>query len=140
MNILVEKSDAFAAFKFFKNCVEKDTSLVIKCLRTYHGGEFTSSEFNEYCKRSGIKIQLTTAYTLQQKRFTERNDRTLMNMVRRMLSKKGIPKTFWLEAVNWAIYVLNRCPTLLVKDATPDKACSGVKPSVEHFQCTCSHS
>ena len=56
-----------------------------------------------------------------------------MNMVRSMLSDKNIPKTFWPEAVNWTIYVLNRCPTLAVKDVTPKEAWSGVKPSVDHF-------
>ena len=55
-------------------------------------------------------------------------------MVRSMLSDKNIPKTFWPEAVNWTIYVLNRCPTLAVKDVTPEEAWSGVKPSVNHFR------
>ena len=57
-----------------------------------------------------------------------------MNLVRSMLSEKKIPKTFWHEVVNWTIYVLNRCPTFAVKDMTPEKVWSGVKPSVEHFR------
>lgn len=57
-----------------------------------------------------------------------------MNMVRSMLSDKNIPKTFWPEAVNWIVYVLNRCPTFAVKDVTPEEAWSGVKPSVDHFR------
>jgi hypothetical protein len=57
-----------------------------------------------------------------------------MNMVRAMLLEKKIPKSFWPEAVHWSIYVLNRCPTLAVKDATPEEAWTGVKPSVEHFR------
>ena len=66
--------------------------------------------------------------------MAERKNRTMMNMVRSMLSNKRIPKSFWLEAVNWSIYVQNRCPTLAVKDITPGEAWSGVKPSVEHFR------
>lgn len=31
-------------------------------------------------------------------------------------------------------YVLNRSPTLAVKNQTPEEAWSGVKPSVEHFR------
>lgn len=57
-----------------------------------------------------------------------------MNMVRCMLSEKGIPKTFWVEVVNWTIFVLNRSPTLFVRNQTPEEAWSGVKPSVEHFR------
>ncbi|CAL8115491.1 unnamed protein product [Prunus armeniaca] len=55
-------------------------------------------------------------------------------MVRSMLSEKKIPKTFWPEAVNWTFYVLIRCPTLAVKNVTPQEAWSGLKPSVEHFR------
>ena len=57
-----------------------------------------------------------------------------MNMVRCMLSEKKIPKAFWPEAVNWTTYVLNRSPTLVVKNQRPEKAWSGCKPSVEHFR------
>lgn len=51
-----------------------------------------------------------------------------------MLSAKKMPKPFWPEAVVWTFYVLNRCPTLAVKDVTPQEAWSGVKPSVAHFR------
>lgn len=51
-----------------------------------------------------------------------------------MLSEKQIPKTFWPEAVNWTIYVLNWSPTLAVKNVTPKEAWSGSKPLVEHFR------
>lgn len=76
---------------------------------------------------------MTAAYT-QQNGFAERKNRTIMNMVRSMLSAKRIPKTFWPEAVNWAVHVLNRCPTLAVKNKTPEEAWSGLKPSVDHFR------
>ena len=134
VNFLVEKSDAFVAFKLFKECVEKESGLVIKCLRTDRGGEFTSGEFNEYCKINGIKRQLTNAYTPQQNDVAERKNRTVMNMVRCLLTEKGIPKTFWPEAVNWSIHVLNRSPTLAVENVTPEEAWSGAKPSVGYFR------
>ncbi|KAM1716757.1 hypothetical protein ACFX11_024686 [Malus domestica] len=55
-------------------------------------------------------------------------------MVRSMLSEKKIPKTFWLEATNWIVHVLNRSPTLAVKNKTPEEAWNGRKPSVEHLR------
>lgn len=131
---LVEKSEAFQSFKYFKNLVEKETGQFIKCLRTDRGGEFNSEKFNEFCKENGIKRQLTTAYTPQQNGVAERKNRTVMNLVRSMLSDKKVPKTFWPEAVNWTMYVLNRCPTFAVRDMTPEEAWSGDKPSVEHFR------
>ena len=134
MYFLVEKSKALNSFKCFKTMVEKEIGLFVKCFRTDRGGEFNSNEFNDFCKQSGIKRQLTTAYTLQQNGVAERKNRIVMNMVRSMLSDKNIHKTFWLEAMNWTIYVLNRCPTLAVKDVTPEEAWSGVKLSVDHFR------
>lgn len=55
-------------------------------------------------------------------------------MVRCILSEKQVPKEFWPEAVNWTVHVLNRCPTLVVKDMTPEEAWCGFKPSVDHFR------
>lgn len=57
-----------------------------------------------------------------------------MNMVRSMLVKKSIPKTFWPEAVNWSVYVLNRSPTFAVKNITPQEAWSKVGRSINHFK------
>ncbi|MCI16405.1 hypothetical protein A2U01_0037547, partial [Trifolium medium] len=57
-----------------------------------------------------------------------------MNMVRCMLKDKNVPKTFWPEAVNWSVHILNRCPTFVVKDITPEEAWSARKPSVSHFK------
>lgn len=132
--LLKEKSEAFNYFKLFKRKVEIETGKNIKCLRTDRGGEYTSNEFSDFCKEEGIRRQLTTAYTPQQNGIAERKNRTVMNMVRSMLSSRKVPKVFWAEAVNWTFYVLNRCPTHAVKDITPQEAWSGVKPNVEHFR------
>jgi hypothetical protein len=51
-----------------------------------------------------------------------------------MLTAKQIPKTFWPEAVNWTVHILNRCPTLAVKNKTPAEMWNGHKPSVDYFR------
>jgi len=131
---LAEKSETLHSFKCFKIMVEKEAEISIKCLRTDRGGEFNSNEFNELCKEHRIKRQLTTAFTPQQNGVAERKNRTMMNTVRSMLSCKSIPKSFWPEAVNWTIYLLNRCPTLAMKNVTHEEAWSGLKPSVSYFR------
>ena len=131
---MVEKSEAFHIFKEFKAFVEKQSGSFIKCLRTDRGGEYNSTEFKEFCKEHGIKRQLTTVYTPQQNGVAERKNRMIMNMVRAVLSEKEVPKNFWPDAVQWANHVLNRSPTTIVKDMTPEEAWSGCKPSVEHFR------
>lgn len=130
---LAAKSEAFDNFKLYKARVEKETGTFIRSFRTDRGREFTSQEFTNFCDENGIHRQLTAAYTPQQNGVAERKNRTIMNMVRSMLHAKQIPKTFWPEAVNWTVHVLNRCPTFAVKNRTPEEAWSGIKPSVDHF-------
>ena len=43
--------------------IEKRTDKSIKCLRTDNGGEFTSVEFEHYCKDEGIVRHKTAVYT-----------------------------------------------------------------------------
>ena len=131
---LMEKSEAYSTFKSFKARVEKETGTYIRRLRTDRGGEFTSQDFTDFCNEHGIQRQLTTAYTPQQNGVAERKNRTIMNMVRSMLTAKQIPKTFWPEAVNWTVHILNRCPTLVVKNKTPAEMWNGHKPSVDYFR------
>ncbi|CAJ2639322.1 unnamed protein product [Trifolium pratense] len=131
---MYEKSEALTMFKKFKALVENECKQAIQCFRTDMGGEYTSSAFNEFCDTHGIRRQLTAAYTPHQNGVSERKNRTIMNMVRCMISEKNVPKSFWPEAVNWAAHILNRSPTFAVKDVTPEEAWSGIKPSVSHFK------
>ncbi|MCO5568687.1 hypothetical protein L7F22_022386 [Adiantum nelumboides] len=59
------KDEAFAKFKEWHVLVEKETGNKLKKLRSDRGGEFTSSEFADYCKQHGIKRHLTTPHTPQ---------------------------------------------------------------------------
>jgi len=122
-------------FKKYKVFVEKKIGDVIWCLKIDRGEEFTSLEFNNLCSMYGVNRQLTTTvYTPQQNEVAERKNRTIINIVCNMLSGKELPKEFWPEVVNWSVYVLNRSPTLAVKDVTPEKAWSAIKPCVDHFR------
>jgi hypothetical protein len=85
---LTEKSESLYVFQCFKKMVEKETGKFINCLRTDRGGEFNSNEFKEFCRHNGIRRQLTTSYTPQQNGVAERKNRTMMNMVRAILSEK----------------------------------------------------
>ena len=61
-------------------------------------------------------------------------------MAKAMLYEKGLPKIFWVEAVNTIVYLLNRCPTKELLNKTLIEAWSGRKPYVRHFKvfgCLC---
>ena len=70
--MLKKKADVFNIFKQFKEMVEKRTGKSIKCLRTINGGEFTSIEFEQYCKDEGIVRHKIVVYTPQQNVVAER--------------------------------------------------------------------
>ena len=53
------KSEVFTIFKTFKTLVEKQSDMLIKCLRSNNGTEYTSNQFLEYCNSSGIVHQYT---------------------------------------------------------------------------------
>ncbi|KAG8478853.1 hypothetical protein CXB51_028662 [Gossypium anomalum] len=86
----------------------KQSGYFIKILRTDRGGEYTSKLFESFCKEHGIIHQLTTAYTPQQNGVAERKNRTILDMARSMVKGKHLPRTFWAEAVQCAVYLLNR--------------------------------
>jgi len=50
----------------YKSFVEKQTNRQIKILRSDHGDEYMSNEFEDLCKKVGVKQELTITYTPQQ--------------------------------------------------------------------------
>ena len=62
---LKNKDEVFQRFKEFKALVENLYEKKIKILRSDNGGEFTSNEFNDFCKEARIKRELTIPYNPQ---------------------------------------------------------------------------
>ena len=96
---LREKSEVFGVFKKFKALVENQNGKRIKVLRSDHGKEYTSREFDRFCEDEGIERQLTVAYSPQQNGVSERKNHTIMEMAISMLKEKGLPNTLWVEDV-----------------------------------------
>ncbi|MCO5550300.1 hypothetical protein L7F22_003783 [Adiantum nelumboides] len=97
-------------------------------------GEFLSENFARWCKSEGIRRQLTTPYTPSQNGVVERKNRTIMEMARTMLAHASLPRSYWAEACNTAVYIQNRSPTHALQDMTPFQAYYGRKPTVSHFR------
>ena len=62
---LKNKSKAFDKFVEFKAQTERECGHYIKVLRSDRGGEYTSNSFVIFCRKHGIKKELTTSYTPQ---------------------------------------------------------------------------
>ena len=61
----------------FKAQVENLSGKRIKILRLDNGGEYTSTEFNDFCKEARIKRELTVPYNPQRNGVVERKNRQL---------------------------------------------------------------
>ncbi|MCO5561557.1 hypothetical protein L7F22_015177 [Adiantum nelumboides] len=119
--------------------VEKEKDLKVKSIRSDRGGEFLSENFApenfaRWCKSEGIRRQLTTPYPSSQNGVVERKNRTIMEMARAMLAHASLPRSYWAEACNTAVYIQNRSPTHALQDMTPFQAYYGRKPTVSHFR------
>lgn len=115
--LMKNKSDSFEKFKEYKAEVEKQIGggASIKILRSDRGGEYLSTEFKEYLKECGIVSQLTPPGTPQWNGVSERRNRTLLDMVRSMMSHADLPISFWGHALETAAFTLNRVPTKKVQ-------------------------
>ncbi|KAL5540923.1 hypothetical protein UlMin_044899 [Ulmus minor] len=89
------KSETFEKFKEFRVETEKQLGKPIKALRSDRVGENLDEEFRSYLTYNGILSQLTAPGTPQQNGVAERSNRTMLDMMRSMLSNSSLPKSFW---------------------------------------------
>ena len=78
IHFLKAKSEVFEKFKEFKALIKNLSDKKIKTLRSDNGREYTSKEFEAFCKDAIIKRELTTPYDPQQNGVAERKNRTIM--------------------------------------------------------------
>ena len=131
--LMRRKSDSFEKFKEFKAEVERQTGKLIKALRSDRGREYLLGEFKDYLVHHGIVSQLTAPGTPQQNGVAERRNRTLLEMVRSMMSHASLPISFWGYALETAAYILNLVPSKSVP-RTPYEMWTGRKPSLNHLK------
>ena len=72
--------------------------------------DYYLGEFDEFCKNGGIVRHCIVRRKPQQIRVVECINKTLLERAHCMLSKFGLSKDFWAEAINMACYLVNRSP------------------------------
>ena len=130
---LQNKTEVAEKFMEFKTLVEKQTGKHIKILRTDNGTEYVNKNFQDILKKHGIIHQTTVPYTPEQNGMAERTNRTILDKTRCLLFDAKLPKQYWAEAVNCAVYLMNRSPVNNL-DKTPEEIWSGRKPSLAHLR------
>ena len=128
-----ESKEVLNKFKEFKAQVENLSKTRIKILRSDNGGEYTSTEFDNFWK----KKELRGSYELP----------TILN---KMGLLKGRTEQLWRQPKPWymtrvyqcscgkkhhktVVYVQNRCPHKSLKNMALEEAFTGVNPEVGHL-------
>ncbi|KAF8783371.1 Retrovirus-related Pol polyprotein like [Argiope bruennichi] len=114
--------------------VEKQTGRSIKVLRSDNGTEYINNEMMKYLELKGIQHQKSIPYTPEQMGVAERNNRTLVERARSMLTDAHLDKKYWAEAVQTANHCKNVSPTVAVTGMTPYEKWSGDKPNLEYLR------
>ena len=138
--LMRHKSESFEMFKSFQNEVQNKLGKTIKALQSDRGGEYLSQEFDDHLRTCGIISQLTPPGTPQWNGVSDRRNRTLLDMVRYMMSPIDLPFTFWGYALETAAFTLNRVPSKAV-EKTPYEMWTGKRPSLSFLKiwgCECS--
>ena len=131
--LMKHKSETIDMFKGFKNEVENQLGKKIKMIRSDRGGEYLNLHFGDYLRDCGIVSQFSTPRTPQLNGVAERRNRTLLEMVRSMMSRATLPISFWGYALETAAHILNLVPTKKVTK-TPHEMWTGDPPKLAHLK------
>ncbi|KAL9270861.1 Retrovirus-related Pol polyprotein from transposon TNT 1-94-like protein [Drosera capensis] len=119
------KSEVFDKFRLWKAEVENQTGRKVKCLRTDNGKEYRNETFTRFCEKEGIKRHYTVRKTPQQNGVAERMNRTIAERARCIRLNAGFPKNFWAEAVNMAVFIINRSPSTALDGKVAEEVWTG---------------
>ena len=104
--LIFEKSKALEVFEIYKRELENQLERKIKVVRSVRGGEYygkydqTSRHlgpFASFLQNHGIVAQYTSPGTPEQNGAAKKKNRTLLDMVRSMISKVKLPDFFCAE-------------------------------------------
>jgi transposase InsO family protein len=113
--LMTKKSDVYEAFR---RLLDED-EIVLGILRTDQGREYLSRKFSSLCMDENIRQEFTSSYTPEENGVSERYNRTIIEMVRTMLTESNLPQTFWSYASLQACFILNRSPHAFLGNRTP---------------------
>ncbi|KAK4394042.1 Retrovirus-related Pol polyprotein from transposon TNT 1-94 [Sesamum angolense] len=123
--LLRYKAEVFGRFNEYRHDVENQTGRNIKTLRPDRGGEYLSGE--------SILSQWTPPGTPQLNCMDERRNRTLLDMVRSMMSFTELPPSIWGYALETAAKLLNMAPSKMVPQ-TPHEILHGKPASYKYLR------
>lgn len=132
IKFIAVKSDIADDVKQCINQAEVETGNAVQKIVTDNGTEFVNKNLSEFLRTKGIIHSLSAPYTPQQNGLIERDIRTVSEAGKTMLHKSGLETEAWAEAMNTAVYVLNRSLSTR-SEKTPHERWFGKKPNVNNL-------
>lgn len=120
--------------------VEVNLRQTVQTIRTDNGTEFKNKTLGGYLESVGITHTFSAARTPQQNGVVERQNRTLVEAVRTMLTQSKLPLFLWVEAVATACFTQNRSIINKRFDKTPYEVINNCIPNIKYFhafRCRC---
>lgn len=129
-----ECHEVLKCFRFFKAQVENETGKRIKQFRSDNGLEFVGKDLGDKLMEWGIKHETTIQYNPEQNWVAEWANRTIVEKARSMLYGANLPKCYWVQACQTAVYLKNRTPTRILGNGIPEEKWSGIRVNLSHLK------
>ncbi|GJV74370.1 retrovirus-related pol polyprotein from transposon TNT 1-94 [Tanacetum coccineum] len=127
------KDETPEVLKDFLTMIQRNLQAQVITVRTDRGTEFLNKTLHAYFKEEGIEHQTSTPRTPEQNGVVERQNRTLVEAARTMLSASKLPLSFWAEAVATACYTQNRSIIISTHGKTVYHIINDRKPLIKHL-------
>ncbi|WVZ63374.1 LOW QUALITY PROTEIN: hypothetical protein U9M48_013011 [Paspalum notatum var. saurae] len=128
------KDEVFGFVQDLVMRLRNESHKAMRAIRSYNGGEFKNSRFENFCRDLGLEHQFFYPYTPPQNGVVERKNRTLVEMAQMILDEHRNSRRFWAEAVNTACYIANRIFLRAFLGKTSYELRFGRQPSVKHLR------
>jgi len=139
--LLVKKSDAFAAYLAVATHWEQRSGNLVMKLRSDGAKELVDGPFGDHLVAKGIEQQVAVPYAHPQNSKAECYIHMLEDTAQTLLADSGLPLEFYGDAVLAAQYLRNRLPTSTLPPlTTPFEVMTGVKSDLSHLRpwgCQC---
>ncbi|GKC15205.1 retrovirus-related pol polyprotein from transposon TNT 1-94 [Tanacetum coccineum] len=137
---LRSKDETPEVLKDFLKMIQRNLQAQVITIRTNRGIKFLNKTLHANFKEERIEHQISTPLLPEQNDVVERQNRTLVEAARMMLSTSKHPLFFWAEAIATSCYTQNRSIIIPTHEKTAYHIINDWKPSIRHlhiFGCTC---
>nr|GEX77397.1 hypothetical protein [Tanacetum cinerariifolium] len=111
----------------FLRLVDKGLHAQVRTVRTNKGTEFLNKTLHAYFAQEGIRHQTSVAQTPEQNSVVEKQNGTLVEAARTMLSVAKVPLYFWPEAIATSCFTQNCSLIIPQHKKTPYHIINGQK-------------